>query len=887
MSRKLKYILAAALGLISMIIITGMIIAWYYQDEVKQLMINEVNKHVNTEIRVSDISFSVLRKFPRASVEFKDVLIKVPEGYDHTEALRTSSDTLFTAETLFLQFNIRDIFRKHYRVTSINARNGVLFLAVNSREQENFRFWKTSDSPKEGFNLDLQDVRLNGYRFRFGDHPREIYLDSDLRRLEMKGDFSKSSFRLTGAAQGISNEFSHKGIIYSTRQEISLRVSLKADDDLIGIDQGTIELPGIKLLASGRYDKGENGRIDMDFLGHGLEIASFVRLLPVNNRKGLDKYKFEGKFDLEATLSGHLSNTRSPSVMATFKTERGGIRRLDTGMKLTDINMNGYYSNGNHQNPESSTVVINSFSSVFGNGNLSGNASIYNFSHPSIGFDINASFLLEELAGFYKPETILQMAGRINTKLSGKGQLEKFAMPGSSEISNLGLNGMLEIENGMLEMFQGKYIASEIDGELFFGRLIRTPGLSFNVGNDHFLIAGEIDNGLPWLLGDNRTMSITGSLYSANLDIDNYLQESRERGESKTEHEELLFPDNLEVNLDFLVDNLNFRMFSSTGFSGKLSYKPHMMVLNSVDFNSMSGKVTGNGVIVQRLNGDFMVQSQLQMNDVDMQSMFLTFGNFGQSFIHGDNLKGSLSGNLGFISEWTRDLRLKSDKIVADSKVEIKQGELVNFEPMLGLARYIDVSELRHIRFSTLNNEIFIRNNVVTIPQMDINSSAFNISGSGTHRFDGHFDYRLRVRLSDVLFGRASRSKPENTKFGIIEDDGLGRTSLHLLVSGTSDDYSVSYDHRAVRDVIREGIANERNVLRQLFHKEFGWFASDSTATGPADTRDAGRPGFRISWDEEDGKTSPPPQPSTPETQQNKPEERRFKIIWDEEEKPR
>jgi hypothetical protein len=141
------------------------------------------------------------------------------------------------------------------------------------------------------------------------------------------------------------------------------------------------------------------------------------------------------------------------------------------------------------------------------------------------------------------------------------------------------------------------------------------------------------------------------------------------------------------------------------------------------------------------------------------------------------------------------------------------------------------------------------------------------------------------VRLSDVLFGRASRSKPENTKFGIIEDDGLGRTSLHLLVSGTSSDYSVSYDHRAVRDVIREGIANERNVLRQLFNKEFGWFASDSTATGPADTRGTDRPGFRISWDEEDGKTAPPPRQSAPD--ESKPAERRFKIIWDEQEKPR
>jgi hypothetical protein len=75
--------------------------AWYYQDEVKQLIVNEINKNIKTEITVRDISFSVLRKFPRASVEFRDVLIKVPRDYDNIESQPFSSDTLFTAQNLF------------------------------------------------------------------------------------------------------------------------------------------------------------------------------------------------------------------------------------------------------------------------------------------------------------------------------------------------------------------------------------------------------------------------------------------------------------------------------------------------------------------------------------------------------------------------------------------------------------------------------------------------------------------------------------------------------------------------------------------------------------------------------------------------------------------
>ena len=901
MSRIFKYYVVPLLIAISVIIISGLIISRFYQDEIRELMIGEINKHVNTEIRVKEMKFSVLRKFPRASVEFRDVVIMVPEDYQRTAAGRLDSDTLFFAQNLFLQFNLRDIFNKRYRVTSLNARNGVLYLAINPEGQVNYHFWQAADSGSapDDFQFDLQNVRFSGYRFKFGNHLKGMFLDSDLRRIEMKGNFSRSVNHFSGMLQGSRLELTHRDFNYSGDQDFSLKALLSVSENLISIEEGTVDISGMKLLASGEY-KSENSYINMDFTGENLDIASFVSLLPSTTRNELDKYRFAGKFDFNAAVTGSLAGTLAPSINAGFATSRGAVQRKDTGVRLREINLNGSYTNGNRQTAGSSKIDISSFSCVFGDGSISGSAGIANLTRPLINFDLNASFLLEELAGFYQPANILQMAGAVRTELRGRGQLEKFVMPGIRELNSMELDGYLEIGDGVMEVFEGRYVASLINGELYFGRRIRTPGLSFNVGSDHFLIEGEIDNGLPWLLGDDITMSISGRLFSENLNIDNYL-ESRSPGDPDLagEGEKLLLPRNLELSLDFLIANLDFRKFNSSDFTGKLSYKPYMLTINTVDFNSMEGSVNGNGVIVQRVNGDFIVQSRLQLQNVDMQNMFLTFNNFGQSFIHGENLKGRLSGNLSFISEWDRDLKLKSEQIVADSKVEIRSGELIDFEPMLGLARYIDVDELRHIRFSTLHNEIFIRNKLVTIPQMDINSSAINITGSGTHHFDGHFDYRLRLNLSDVLYGRSTRSRPENTKYGIVEDDGLGRTSLYLLVSGTSEDYSVSYDHRAVREVIRNNIANERNVLRQLFHDEFGWFRSDSTLKENPDAgTSTGR--FRITWEEEDEKSAPPAgatvpagrssEPavtSPPAGSSNEPAERKFEIIWEEGENPR
>jgi hypothetical protein len=54
----------------------------------------------------------------------------------------------------------------------------------------------------------------------------------------------------------------------------------------------------------------------------------------------------------------------------------------------------------------------------------------------------------------------------------------------------------------------------------------------------------------------------------------------------------------------------------------------------------------------------------------------------------------------------------------------IEQGELVNFEPMMGLSRFISVDELKNIKFSTLKNRIYIKDKKITDWKKDIEAIA-------------------------------------------------------------------------------------------------------------------------------------------------------------------
>ena len=73
--------------------VIGFGIAHVYQDEIEQLAIQNINEQLRTPIQVDDIEFSLIKKFPYASLELKNLMV--------LDAFR--KDTLIQAEKLFLK----------------------------------------------------------------------------------------------------------------------------------------------------------------------------------------------------------------------------------------------------------------------------------------------------------------------------------------------------------------------------------------------------------------------------------------------------------------------------------------------------------------------------------------------------------------------------------------------------------------------------------------------------------------------------------------------------------------------------------------------------------------------------------------------------------------
>jgi hypothetical protein len=278
---------------------------------------------------------------------------------------------------------------------------------------------------------------------------------------------------------------------------------------------------------------------------------------------------------------------------------------------------------------------------------------------------------------------------------------------------------------------------------------------------------------------------------------------------------------NLTLGVDIVADTFIFRKFQAVKLKGQLHSNYPEILLNGIEFTAMEGTYDGSIELKLRDDKNLDIASELLLTHVNIHELFREFENFGQENISADNLKGYANIQVSFASIITPSFQLLADHTRARANIEILNGELLNYKPMLALSKYVDVDELNHIKFSRLSNEIEIRDRLVIIPDMIIKSSALELTLSGKHSFNNEIEYHFQLYLNDFLFRKAKRSRKNQSEFGEIEADESGRAKLYIRMEGTVDDYKIRLDRKALRDQWSDELKEERTELKDLFRQEF------------------------------------------------------------------
>lgn len=826
----IEYLAASIVILTLLLAIVSIIIVKFYGDEVQKYTMEIINHQLDTKLSADEIGISILKNFPNTSLFLKNTTLVSGENFKKEEFLQFSPDTLFFAKRIYMEFNMLDLFKKHYKIKGLEAYEGFCSILIDSQGNGNFLSKKSKDNQNNSAFLEVNGVTLKEIKTRYVNRAKDTQSEILLHDVIFQGRFARKNFMLKSKGSSYINLIRNKGVMYVSDQELVTDISLLVNNNKYLISKGEIMLGELTSEIIGEFLVTDEGLdLNLQMKGKKIDIGLLSAILSRKN-PAITGFTGKGKIDFSAGITGLASPKVSPHIDAKFSANKGylSINKVPVEMKL--LSFDGSFTNGSLNNPATSIVDISSFNTYIGNSVISGSMNLKNILTPL--FEIT---LRGEIAGTDIPEYLPELPVKITKgilyprlSISGsiknaKGKTKKvifspagsvlvkdlFLRPGDSEFFLDSVNGILNISNRKLFAKLSGYI-------------------------DHSDILIDVSSTNPFISNTKLSgIKIEGSAHSKNIYFDELIEDLGNKENKK--NSKFDFPEKLVLNIDFAIDRLLTKDFETKEISGILNYIYPEISIDQLYLETMNGSLNSTILLSELQKPTHQLNISSSFKNIEISPLFKSFNNFGQDFISYTNIAGRISGKSEFISSFNTDFNLNTASIISENNINIENGELVNFLPLLELSRFLKIDEMDHIKFSTIKNTIFIKDKIISIPEMDIKSSAINIKAYGTHSFEKYYDYHLATKLSELLFNKAKKSA--KGEFDIALDKEDHRTLfLHLFNAGNG--MKVEYDEAQAINKIKQDLKEEKTELKEVLNEEFGLFRKDETKPEKQESKD-------------------------------------------------
>jgi hypothetical protein len=805
---RLKRILLITLATAFSLFLAGSFLTYIYKDKVKTIIVTEINKHLSAKITVKEISFSLLRHFPYASVEFINITAEEPKDF-------ITTGNVLSAASLSLQFNFFSFFSDEYTLKKIVLKNASVNLQVDKDGNVNYEIWKKDTISSTGMKLELQEVLMENVNVFYYDALHFQDINFLVQSGMLDGDFNNDHYLLNTTAELSQADVIIDKVAYLNNRNCDLQLSLDVNktSKTYTFKKSQLKLEGLVLAIEGSItDPGDYLDLDLKINSPKADIPSLMTLIPEKYKSGAKGYNYSGQVNFEGIINGRSGKKDIPFVSFTFKSSNVSLNPKETHYHLKNLSCNGFFTNRKNKANPVTYLKLEKFEALLEGKKITALIEIENFKRPRLNVVAGMDADLAAISRFFKPDTLEYISGNIKVDAVFKGI--------AGEKSTYYSAGDISLSNVQFKLKQKPLQFKNCNGLLHLdGNDLQVEKLNGIAGSTDFSLTGNFKNLFAWLLTENQKLDIIAQLSCNSVNLDELIAKDQQLSTRSDTVYRLNFSDKLRLNLDVEMQKLTFRKFTATTLSGKVLLDGKVLMTKDINFMTAGGSVALKGSIDDRPSDSLKINYNAELNGLNINTLFYEMGNFGQSELKDKNLKGIVTAAIDFRSTWSDRLEVNENSVYAKSNISIENGELINFEPMLALSRFLKGADLKTVRFSRLSNTIEIRNRIVYIPVMEIKSSALDLTASGEHSFDNIVDYKLRLYLSQLL---GKKVREQNTEFGRIEDDGLGRPMVYLSMKGAVNAPKFAIDRKGVEQKITSEIKNESKNLKTILKEEFG-----------------------------------------------------------------
>lgn len=784
--------------LTSSLLATGVYI-YYYQEQIIPKAFQAAISALKLPINAKHVEISLLKDFPRLSLLLHQVTIKDSEN----------TNNILVADQVGCVFNIIHFLKGKYILEQLFVNQGTLSIPVQKQVARTVRTDNAIEDALQAnftFPVHLKKLVLNDVKCIYPGKLSSEQVIIHTQKIFAKFNMQNQHLSMHVKGQAVIQEIAYKPISYASTIPIYISTDIEYNllEQVYSLHRSTIKQSNNTLYLQGTWSPNiVKPYIDIQLKAPRLAISKILAFIPAVYREQVLSYGPKGK------LACNLQFTQrdKTSIAVDFKLHEGSLLPKNLKQSIQVENVVGKLTIPNIQELNTSTLQVDNYEVKLGASQLSGSIQLNDFKKLYIKNQakivLDFPTLMPALSSSSDMHPTGQLIGHWDLNTSLDNILKHNAIHKSTSFKGqLSAQGVQFIYNQTLFQLQ------ECVSLLLQDNVLHIKDVAGHIEGKPFVLSGTIDNWSTFLGDNQHKLHFNAKLYADYLALDKILQVSTMQHNHKPMDWSWLTT-YLRGELECDIEEVIYKRFRGNKIRGRFKIVEQQLIADAIELIFAGGKARLAGSISTKADS-LEIYTYANLQNVQLPALFYTFENFNQRFLEDRHLGGHVCSDIELTIQTDKQLHIDVNSLKADIAVQLHNGLLRDFEPMQRLSAYVPEKELKLLRFSSLKNNIHIKDQTIHIPPMEVHTSLTSIQLAGTHTFDGKIAYNLVVPLRNANSEEIRRQMPE------INEEALAGLNLYLKLEGTTQNYALRYGNSLFKLNIKENLKRQGTILGDI-----------------------------------------------------------------------
>lgn len=786
----------SAAGLVLLLVIVWLLAGWYINTHKQQLLqkiTSSVSEHIEGKFTIKDMQPAFFKSFPDVALELQEVALS-------DSMYKTHRRPLMQFKSVYVKFNLFSMLGGNPQVKKVTLADGEMNLFTDSSGYTNSYLLKKKENSKPEKSkkeIHIGNFQLDNILFTFDQKVKnkkiQILIKEFTGAASEKGNVmhivaatwlhvNQLGFNLAKGGYMVDKDFKGKLRLVYDRAKGQLQLPFQ---------QLTIGSTLMKLAATFDFKAPKPGfRIEVD--APKISYKESLSILNKNIADKLEKFNLARDISLQVSLKGAFASPDTPLVHARWQTTANDFQ-TNFGV-LKNASFAGNFSNqvvpGRGKGDDNSAVTVDHLTANYLDiPIIADSIQLMNLKHPLLDFQLRSGFPVS----------------RLNTALSqtfnftkGSADLKVHYHGGVATHDSLGhsLTGGLKIKDAAFTYVPHNVHFSEGFIDLNFnGSDLVIKNSTLSTGKSDIELHGIARQFLNVYFDDPQKATFEWFLHSDTLNLQEFKgltqvkvnkSAAQQRRKYHRVNERLaLLMDKSSMKVNASVNRLYYSSFAARNVKGVLEMNEDNIRLSPLTMQFADGSLEASVMMdPDSIAVPFSLNANL--SGINTSKLFYGLDNLGQKTLTSKNIAGDFSGKINIKGKLNSQSDIVKESLSGVVSFKLKNGELINFGPFETIQKFVfRKRNLSHIYFEPVSNVLTIDKGKVHIPEMNIHSTAINLSLSGIYAFGPGTDIGIVVPLRNpqkVADRKARGLKPRKNK-GIVlylraRDDKNGEVKI-------------------------------------------------------------------------------------------------------------